>query len=83
LILVRQAADQVAIRLLLLEQALLARDLQLLIDVAEFDQQRGIVVSTGDTVHVRCSLPLAADAELDLLFGVGGSAHHRLGNRAE
>jgi hypothetical protein len=37
--LVRQAANQVAIRLLLLEQALLARDLQLLIDVAEFQQQ--------------------------------------------
>ena len=40
--LVREAADQVAVRLLLLEQALLARDLQLLVDVAELDQQRGV-----------------------------------------
>ena len=60
--LVREIADQLAIRLLLLEQALLARDLQLLVDVAELEQQRRRRVrrSTGDTVHVRCScgLPL-------------------------
>ena len=40
--LVREAADQLAVRLLLLEQALLARDLQLLVDVAELEQQRRI-----------------------------------------
>ena len=40
--LVREAADQLAVRLLLLEQALLARDLQLLVDVAELEQQRGL-----------------------------------------
>ncbi len=38
--LVREAADQLAVRLLLLEQAFLARDLQLLVDVAKFEQQR-------------------------------------------
>ena len=40
--LVRQAADQVAVGLLLLLQPLLARDLQLLVDVAEFEQQRAV-----------------------------------------
>ena len=55
--LVREAADQVAVRLLLLEQPLLARDLQLLVDVAELDAAASRrCVSIGDTVQVRCSL---------------------------
>ena len=41
--LVREIADQLAVRLLLLEQPLLARDLQLLVDVPELEQQRGVV----------------------------------------
>jgi hypothetical protein len=40
--LVRETADQLAIRLLLLEQPLFARDLELLIDMAELEQQRGM-----------------------------------------
>ena len=57
--LVREAADQLAIRLLLLEQALLARDLELLVDVAELEQQRAVAcASTGETVQVRCSFGL-------------------------
>ena len=47
--LVREAADQVAVRLLLLQQALLARDLQLLVDVAELEQQRGIAARRSAT----------------------------------
>ena len=39
--LVREAPDELAVGLLLLLQALLARDLQLLVDVAELEQQRG------------------------------------------
>ena len=38
--LVREIADQLAIGLLLLVEALLARDLQLLVDVPELEQQR-------------------------------------------
>ena len=58
--LVREAADQLAVRLLLLEQPLLARDLQLLVDVAELDAAaRDRRASIGDTVQVRCSLRLA------------------------
>ena len=40
--LVREVPDQLAVRLLLLVQALLARDLELLVDVAELEQQRRV-----------------------------------------
>ena len=43
--LVREVADQLPVRLLLLERALLARDLQLLLDLAELEQQRGVAAS--------------------------------------
>ena len=46
--LVREAADQFAVRLLLLQQPLLARDLQLLVDVPELEQQRRAAVSIGE-----------------------------------
>jgi hypothetical protein len=83
LIFVGEAADQVAVRLLLFEQAFLARDLQLLIDVAELDQQRGIVVVDRRHRAREVQLALAADAELDFLFRVRSAAHDRLGDRAE
>ena len=78
----REAADQVAIGLLLLEQALLARDLQLLVDVAELDQQRRVVGVDRRHRAGEMQLALAADPELDLLLGVRGAAHRGLGDGA-
>ena len=72
--LVREAADQLAVRLLLLEQALLARDLQLLVDVAELEQQRGIGPVDRRHGAGQVQLALAADAELELLLGVRRAA---------
>ena len=68
--LVREAADQLAVRLLLLVQPLLARDLQLLVDVAEFEQQRGVRRVDRRNRARQVQLRLAADAELELLLGV-------------
>ena len=81
--LVREAADQVAVRLLLLEQPLLARDLQLLVDVAELDQQRRIGGIDRRHRARQVQLALAADAELDFLLRVRRAAHHRLGDRGQ
>ena len=58
--LVREVADQLAVGLALLEHALLARDLQLLLDVAELEQQAlpagdPASSSTGVTVQDKCS----------------------------
>ncbi len=66
----RQAADQVAIRLLLLLQALFARDLELAVDVPEFEQQRGFRrVDRGNRAR-EVQLRMAGDGELELLPGV-------------
>ena len=81
--LVREAANQLAVRLLLLEQALLARDLELLIDVAEFEQQdrAGNIDDRNGARKVQARL--AADADLELLLGVRRAVGQRLFDRLE
>src|ERR1700687_2526350 len=72
--LVREAAYQVPIGLLLLQQSFLARDLELLVDVTKFQEQR----RTGRIDHRyragKVQLELACDAELELLLGVRSAA---------
>ena len=79
--LVREVADQLAVRLLLLVQPLLARDLQLLVDVPELEQQRGVVRVDRRHRAREVELRLAGDAELELLLGVGRAARDRLVDR--
>ena len=68
---VRQIADQFAVGLLLLEQALFARRLQLLIDRPQLDQQTcASGVSIGLTVQFRCSTYAVAALEFDALAGI-------------
>ena len=81
--LVRETADQLAIGLLLLEQALLARDLELLVDVAELEQQRCVAVLDRRHRAGEVELALADDAELDLLLGIRRAADDRLLDRRE
>ena len=58
--LVREIAYQVAVGLLLFQLPLLAGDLDLLVDLPEFEQQRASLGSSGVTVQLKCSrrLPL-------------------------
>jgi hypothetical protein len=79
--LVREAADQLAVRLLLLVEALLARDLELAVDVAELDEHRGVVDVDRRRGARQVQPRLAARAELDLLLGVGRSARAGLPDR--
>ena len=69
--LVREAADQLAVGLLLL----CSRSSRAIFSCWSMWRNSSSSVarrsSTGDTVQVRCSLRLAADAELELLLGVG------------
>src|SRR6202049_1844581 len=75
--LVREAAYQVPIGLLLFQQAFLARDLELLIDVSKFQDHH----RPGGIDHRyragKMQLELAGDAELELLLGVGSAARKR------
>ena len=80
--LVREAADEVAVGLLLLEQPLLAGHLQLLVDVAELDQQHRIADLDGGYRAGEMQLGLADRAELDLLLGVRRAPQERLVDRA-
>ena len=77
----REIADQLAVRLLLLEQALLAGDLELLLDVAELEQQRGVASRRSATRCTKMQARLAADAELELLLGVRRAAGDGLVDR--
>ena len=79
--LVREIADQLAVRLLLLVQPLLARDLQLLVDVPELEQQRGLARLDRRHRAGQMELRLAGDRELELLLGVGRAAADRLVDR--
>jgi len=58
---VREAADQFAICLLLLEQPFLARDPQLLIDVSELEEQRSFALDYRHRAR-QMQLLLAVDA---------------------
>ena len=70
--LVGEVADQFAVGLLLLEQPLLARDLELLVDLAELEQQRAPPdTSIGDHRAVEVQgLDLPARGEFEFLPGV-------------
>ncbi len=77
--LVGEAADQLAIRLLLLEQAFLAGDLELLVDVAELDDElrTGKIERRDGAGEMQ---RLSGRDDLDLLLGVGCRAPDRLGD---
>ncbi len=79
--LVREVADQLAVRLLLLVQSLLAGDLQLLVDMPELEQQRGFLRLDRGHRAGQMQLRLAGDRELELLLGVGRAAADRLVDR--
>jgi hypothetical protein len=68
--LVREIPDQFAVRLLLLVQPLFARDLELLIDVAEFEQECSFARVDGRHRAREMELRLAGDGELELLLRV-------------
>ncbi len=76
--LVREAADQLAIGLLLLELAFLARDLQLLVDLAELQHQRDVLVLDRRDGDGEVRALLAGHAELELLLRVGGARRERV-----
>jgi len=79
--LVREAADQLAVRLLLLVQPLLARHLELLVDVAELEQHAAFAVVERRRRAAQVQPRLAAGAELDLLLGVRRARRDGLGDR--
>ena len=79
--LVREVADQLAVRLLLLVQSLLAGDLQLLVDMPELEQQRGFLRLHRRHRAGQMEFRLAGDRELELLLGVGRAAADRLVDR--
>ena len=66
---------------LLLEQTLLARDLELLVDVPEFEQQRRIARLDHRNGTGKMQTRLAADADLELLLGVRRAIRQRFVDR--
>src|SRR4030095_5194755 len=68
---------------LLFEQAFLARDLELLIDMPELEQQRRTEGVNDRNGARQMQSRLAVDAELQLLFGVRRAALKRLGDSLE
>jgi hypothetical protein len=80
---VRKATNQFAIRLLLLEEALLARDLELLIDVAKLEQQRRRIALDDRDGARKVQPRLGADAQFQLLLGVRSAGGERLVDRLE
>src|SRR6185312_6474881 len=79
--LVREASDQFAIGLLLLEQPLLARDLELLVDMPELEQQRRLA-RVDRRYRAREMQPGAAERrKLELLLGVRRTGGDRLVDR--
>ena len=79
--LVREAAYQVPIGLLLLQKPFLARDLELLVDVAKFQEHRRRRGFDGRYGAGKMELELASNAKFELLLGVGGAARERLVDR--
>jgi hypothetical protein len=76
--LVREIAHELAVRLLLLVQTLLARDLQLLIDVPELEQQCGIAAVDRRDGAGEMEPGLAVYPQFEFLLGIGSTAFDHL-----
>ena len=79
--LVRETPNQLPVRLLLLEQTLLAGDLELLVDVPKFEQQGRVTRLDHRDGAGQVQARLAVDAELELLLGVRRAAGERFVDR--
>src|SRR5215471_17653345 len=81
--LVREIANELAICLLLLEQPLLAGDLELLIDVPEFEQECSSIRFHRRHRAREMQPRLRVDSELELLLGVRSAGSQCLVDRLE